>query len=113
MFNTLLCDLFLFQINIDFVSYADDYTPYCPGKSPEELITKLEESSRTISKWFENTDMKANPDKCHMLVSKNGSFIANIRENKISNTKTEKILGFTFETRLNFNYQVSNLCKKS
>ena len=36
--------------------------------------------------------MKANPDKCHMLVSKNGSFVVNISKNKISNTKTERPL---------------------
>ena len=39
--------------------------------------------------------MKANPDKYHFLLSKNGNFEANINENRISNTKFEKILGVT------------------
>ena len=37
--------------------------------------------------------MKANPDKCQMFVSKNGSFATNIDENKISDTTTDKRLG--------------------
>ena len=67
-----------FQINDDFVSYADDNTLYCLGKIPKEVITKLEESSRPISKWFKNNDIKANPAKCQMLVNKYWSFLANI-----------------------------------
>ena len=43
--------------------------------------------------------MKANPDKYHFLLSKNGNFEANINENRISNTKFEKILGATFDNR--------------
>lgn len=70
-----------------FVSYADDNTPYCFGKSTEEEITKLEASSRTIFKWFENNDMEANPDKYHMLVGKKGSLFVNISKNEIPNTK--------------------------
>ena len=31
--------------------------------------------------------MKANPDKCHLLLSKSGNIEANINENRISNTK--------------------------
>ena len=34
--------------------------------------------------------MKANPEKCHMLVSQNGSFGVNIGEHKISNKKLKK-----------------------
>ena len=44
--------------------------------------------------------MKANPDKCHLLLSKDGNFEANINESRISNTKFEKLLGVTFDNRL-------------
>lgn len=54
---------------------------------------------------------KANSDKCCKLVRKNLSFIANIGKNKICNTKTEKLLGFTFNNQLTLNNHVSNLCK--
>lgn len=54
--------------------------------------------------------MKENPDKCHILVGKIGSFVANIGEDKISSVKIEKFLVVTFD-RLTFNNHVSNLCK--
>ena len=34
--------------------------------------------------------MKVDPDKCHLLLSKNGNFEANINENRFFNTKFEK-----------------------
>ena len=33
--------------------------------------------------------MKANPGKCHLLLSKNGNFEANINEKSVANTKFE------------------------
>ena len=79
----------------------------------------MEELSKTIFNWFQNKGMKenpdngikANPDKCHILLSKNGSFVGNIGENKMSSTKTEKLLGLNFDNRLPFNNHISNLCK--
>ena len=45
LFNIVLCDLLLVQINAGFISYADNNTLCSLGKSPKEVITKLEESS--------------------------------------------------------------------
>ena len=42
--------MFLFCNNIDFASYADDQTPYRIGKTPEEVISQLEKSSKSIFK---------------------------------------------------------------
>ena len=52
-------------------SYVDDNTPYCLRKTTEEVIAKLEKISKSTFEWFENNGMKANPDKCHLLLSKN------------------------------------------
>ena len=89
LFNISLCDMFLFCKDIYFASYADDNTPYCIGKTSEEVIFQLAKSSITMFEWFKNNGMKANPDKCHLLLSKNGKFEANINKNRISNTKFE------------------------
>ena len=111
LFNVYLCNMFLFCKGIDFSSYAGDNTPYCIGKTPEEVISQLEKCSISIFEWFEKNGMKANPDKCHLLLSKNRNFEADINENRISNTKLEKLLGVTFDNRLNFNHHISNICK--
>ena len=94
--------MFLFCKDVDFASYADYNTSYCTGKTPEEAKSQLEKSPISIFEWFENNGMKTNPDKCHLLLSKNGNFEADINENIISNTKFEKRLGVTFDNRLNF-----------
>ena len=75
--------MFLSCNDIDFASYADDNTPYRTGQIPEEVISQLKKSSKSISEWFENNGMKANPDKCHLLLGKNENFEANINENRI------------------------------
>ena len=111
LFNTFLCDMFLFCKDVDFASYADDNTPYCIGKATKEVISQLEKSSTSIFEWFGNNGMKASPDKCHLLLSKNGNFEANIYENRISNTKFEKLLCVTFDNRLSLNHHISNICK--
>ena len=112
LFNTFLCDTFLFCNDIDFASYADDNTPYCIGKTPEEVISQLEKSSKSIFEWFENNGLKGNPDKCHLLLSKNDNFEANINENRISNTRFEKLHGVTFDNQLNFNHHIPKFAKQ-
>ena len=109
LFNTLLCDMFLFCNDLDFGSYGDDNTPYCIGKTPEEVISQLEKSSKSIFQWFENNVLKDSPGKCHLLFSKIDNFEANINENRTSNTRFEKLLGVTFNNQLNFKGQ-TKLC---
>ena len=104
--NTFLCDRFFFKSfyyyyfffcnDIDLASYADDKAPYCIGKTPEEVISQLQKSSEFIFEWFENNGMKANT-KCHLLLSKSENFEAKINENRISNTRLEKLLGLTYD----------------
>ena len=111
LFNIFLCDMFLFCDDVDFASYADDNTPYCTGKNTQEIISQLERSSVSIFKWFENNGMKANPDKCHLLLSKNGNLEVNIDGNRISNSRIEKLLGITIDNQLNFEGHISKICK--
>ena len=46
--------------------------------------------------------MKVSPNKCHLLLCKNEKFVANINENRISNTRFEKVLRARFDNKLNF-----------
>ena len=69
LFNKFLCGLFLSINNIDFASYVDDNTPYTTDESAEKVIDKLEIKAKSLFKWFSDEQMKANPDKCHLLTS--------------------------------------------
>ena len=71
LFNIFLFDLFLIKENIDIASYAHDNTPYTTENSIEEVIQTLENAAKTLSQWFSDSQMKANPDKCHLLCNSN------------------------------------------
>lgn len=57
--------------------------------------------------------MKASPSKCHLLLSKNEDFEAKTNENRVSNTRYEKIFRVAFDNQLNINHRVSKICKKA
>ena len=52
LFNIFLCDMFLFCN--DIASYADSNTPYRSGKTPEQVISELEKSSKSFFECFQN-----------------------------------------------------------
>ena len=78
LFNIFLCDLFLFINDINIASYADDNTLYTVDKNPEKIIKVLEHTSVDLLTWFKNNGMKANADKCHLLVNSKRKVCAKI-----------------------------------
>ena len=52
----------------DFASYADDNTSYVTGNDVNEVIDSLKESSDELFYWLADNQMKASPDKCHLLI---------------------------------------------
>ena len=62
---SFLCCLFY------FASYTDDNTPYVSAGTIDEVIKRLGTTSFNFFKWFVDNLMKANQDKCHLIVSKN------------------------------------------
>ena len=57
--------------------------------------------------------MKANPNKCHLLLSTNQNKLVNLNTNANHKSSSEKLLGITIDTTLKFNIDVNNLCKRS
>ena len=41
--------------NIELASYTDDNTPYALGNDVEELIVKLQNTSKTLFQWLINS----------------------------------------------------------
>ena len=71
LFNIFLCDLFFLMNDVDFAIYTDDNTPFFVGNDLDEVIFKLQSASKTLSQWFADNQMKANPDKYHFICSSN------------------------------------------
>ena len=55
--------------------------------------------------------MKANPDKCYLLRSASTSIAIKIKDNEILNSASEKILGVTIDSKLNFNNHLPKILK--
>ena len=70
---------------------ADDNTPYCSSFSLDKVINKLEASTNSPFKWFYENHMKANADKCYLLVPIKSTISANIGEFVINNNNGKKL----------------------
>ena len=57
--------------------------------------------------------MKANTEKCHLLVTRDADVIAKIGEFDFKNSKEENLVGVKINTKLSFEFRVSSLCKKT
>ena len=102
LFNLFLCDLFLIIDNIDFASYADDNTPYTTDESAKKVIDKLEIVAKRLFKWFSDNQMKANPDKCYLLISSTSQSELKTGDVTIKSSICEKLLGIKIDNKLRF-----------
>ena len=113
LFNVYICDIFFDIIECDIASYADDNTPYNFDFSLDNVISNLEKSTNSLLNWFRENHMKANADKCALLVSSNESCTAKIEDFSTKNSTGEKLLGVKFDYNLSFENHVTSLCKKT
>ena len=97
----------------DIASYADDNAPYTSDFNLEEVIQKLELTTNNLFEWFKNNHMKANGDKCHLLITRDTNVTAKIGEFDVKNSSEEKLLGVKIDSKLSFENHVSSLCKKA
>ena len=73
------------MIGTDFARYTDDNT-HVPGDTIDEVIKSLEIAFVKLFKWFSDNQMKANQDKCHLIISKNENLLVYISPFEIKNT---------------------------
>lgn len=78
----------------------------------EEVMESSEEASKIFFKWFADDLIESNADKCHLLVSTRNKVIVSRDNFEISNSKSESLLGNTFDNNLTFDYHISELSKK-
>ena len=88
LFNIFLCDLFLIMKETSFASYADDNTPCVTAENLDEVIKSLEEDSIKLFQWFSDNQIKANHDKCHLLVSGKNDVTMSASGCKMKNTES-------------------------
>ena len=112
LFNIFLCDLFLFVEEVDIMSHADDNAPYVCSENIDVTLEKLEEVGKLLFEWFSNNFLKANADKCHLILSTDEPFSINIDNEIIKNSNNKKLLGINLNNRLGFDTHVANICSR-
>ena len=112
LFNLFLRDLFLFIDEADIMSYAEDSTPYVCSENIDVTLEKLEEVGKVLFEWFSNNFLKANADKCHLILNTDEPFSFNVDNEVIKSRNNEKLLGINFNNRLGFDTHVTNICNR-
>ena len=116
IFNIFMNDIFYFLEKSTLYNYADDNTvSYC-HKIYQIVLSVLQIESTTMIAWFNDNHMQANPGKFQAIAvgQKSASVI---KDFKIDGTEIKceeqvKLLGIEIDFLLNFDAQISIICKK-
>ena len=100
LFDLELGDPFWIMCETDFVSYADDNTPYVLWDSIDDKIKSLEEHIQPNES-----------DKCHLITSKQSCMILKTGNINIENSTCEKLLGVKVNKKLNFDEHLYGIIK--
>ena len=101
-----------YECENDIADYADDTTPNSCGTDIPTVISELQAISAKVFNWFGNNHMKANPGKCHLLLSTKGPEVVSIDGMQIISSTAETLLGITIDSELNFENHLSAICNK-
>ena len=117
LFNIFMNDIFYFLKYCSMYNYADDNTlSYC-HKILDILKSVLQQESIILLDWFGTNQMKANPDKFQAISvgKKTNAEMKNIQIAEVNITCEEnvKLLGVELDYKLNFDTQITKMCKKA
>ena len=99
--------------DVEFAGYEDDNTSFSVGDDLSDVILKLLNASKTLFKWFNENQIKANPHKCHFICSSSVKASILIENEQSSNSSCEKPLGVFFNSKLTFQSHIDNIWKKA
>ena len=114
IFNIYINDVFYEFINTHTCNFADDTTLSAFGPDLQDLLYTLEYDIESAIVWFDCNYMKLNQNKCHFLISGNGSehIWTKVGDKMIWESAEEKLLGVTIDKNLTFNPHLKTLCKR-
>ena len=116
LFNIFINDLLFSIEKSDICNFTDDNTIYACDKSFEDILFRLNFDLEIVIDWFRFNSMIANPDKFQMIFlgnKNNESFILNINNSVVENSKSVKLLGVHIDDKLSFLPHINNMCNKA
>ena len=96
----------------EICNYADDNTLHSANKNISQIISDCSNDLETLVKWFYDTYMVLNPDKCHFMTLgfEDQNFDFHYENVVIRNSAQEKILEITIDNKLNFKFHIISIC---
>ena len=95
----------------NITSYADDdTTPYSCAQDISSVISELQRITKKFFDWCRNNHMKANPEKCHVILSSNTQREIRFANASIASSPSEKLLGITLDSELKFEEHINKIC---
>ena len=91
-----------------FLSVIHSLTPYAYDLELDKVIESLEKNIDKLFHWFSDNFLKANPDKCHLLINTDENVALKIKNETITNSSNEKLLGILFNNK--FDIDENSLC---
>ena len=67
--NIFIYDLFVMIDDFNIANWADDNTLFVSGDTSVRVMTSLDNAAEKRFEWFSNNHMKANHDKCDLLIN--------------------------------------------
>ena len=120
LFNIFMNDFFFFlEGKCDLYNYADDNTLSVHDQDLRSLKTTLETAAQIGIKWFNDNDMKVNPDKFQamLLTSRTqchpDNYYFEIEGVKLKPEKSVKLLGVYIDDKLKFHDHITHICKQA
>ena len=78
------------------------------------VLKNIETKWKEVFNWFSLNYLKANPDKCQLLLTSKDEASIKIDDTDIKGSSSKKqLLGVLIDTKFTFNKYVSRLCKKA
>ena len=105
--------MFFDDIDIDIANYADDTAPYAYDVELDKVVESLEKNIDQLFHWFLDNFLKANPDKCHLLVNTDQNVALKTNNETITNSSNKKLLGILFNNKFDFDEHVTLLYRKT
>ena len=105
LFNIYMCHLFLCDCNSSIINYVDNTTLYACEPNMGLVLTKLEKDTSTVFTRFQNTNLKANSRKSHLLTTSVIVLHINVAGN-------EELLGLLRDHKLTFETHLLNIFQK-
>jgi len=116
-YNIFTNDLILqLENKCEIYNYADDNSVCCFATNFDDVKSNLECICKSMLEWFNVNYLQANPDKFQVIIFENGKNnerLLNIANTEVKACDVVKLLGVYIDKDMNFNYHISDLCKKA